>query len=73
MSEGTCKGCGKKVIWVTITKADGTTGQLPLDPSAPVYEVDPVSPAIGERTKTAFVSHFATCPQANLFSGGKKP
>jgi hypothetical protein len=67
-----CKGCNKIVVWVEITKADGTKGRLPLDPSAPVYEVDPVNPTTGERTKTAMVSHFATCPKANDFSGGRK-
>lgn len=52
-------------------KEDGT--KVPLDPSAPVYEVvdeDGLKTAV--RTSTAMVSHFATCPKANLFSGKNK-
>ena len=72
MSEGLCRGCGAKVLWIKAKKADGTMGAIPLDPSAPVYEVDPVNPGVGERTKSAYVSHFKTCPKASDFSGGKK-
>lgn len=68
-----CRGCGKLVVWVQITKADGNKGMIPLDPAAQVYEVDPANPTTGERTKTAMVSHFATCPDANSFSGNKRP
>lgn len=72
MSEGNCKGCGKTVVWVTAKLANGNDGQIPLYPAAPVYEVDPVNPGRAERTKTAMVSHFKTCPKANEFSGGGK-
>jgi hypothetical protein len=61
-----------KVIWVKVTLANGNLGNIPLDPSAPVYEIDPVNPSKGERTKTAMVSHFKTCSKANEFSGSKR-
>lgn len=63
-SEGVCKGCGKKIFWGR-TEDDK---QIPLDPSAPVYEEDGM---IVRRTKLAMVSHFSTCPDANRFSGTK--
>ena len=55
-----------------ITKKDGTTGRVPLDPRAPVYLVefnedgDAVSAV---RATGAYVSHFSTCPKASQFSG----
>jgi hypothetical protein len=65
MPESICRGCQKKIIW--ITTPDGK--RVPLDPVPAIYEVDPVNPTIGERTKSAMVSHFATCPNASDFSG----
>lgn len=68
MSVSTCTGCGKEIIWIVARSADGTKDvKIPLDPSAPVYEYDPVNPTRGERTKTAAVSHFKTCPKASQF------
>ena len=67
-SETKCRGCGTPVVWITAKSADGTKDvKIPLDPRAPVYEVDPVNPTRGERTKSAMVSHFKTCPKANQF------
>lgn len=70
----TCKGCGK-VIWWGVDP-DGNT--IPLDPTAPVYEVG-IEEALGTRHKVTrcdrrlvMVSHFATCPEANRFSGRNK-
>lgn len=67
MGESICK-CGRKIVWATTT--DGK--KIPLDPVAPVYEIDPVNPDTCERTKTAYVSHFATCKFASDFSGGER-
>lgn len=73
----TCRGCGKPIVWGVT--ADGK--KIPLDPRAPVYEVPSITPTTfgteGERigitrNLSAMVSHFATCPQANQFSGSKK-
>lgn len=66
-----CKGCGRPILWATNTE---TGKMVPLDPTAPVYILS--THGDGE-TKTccraptdAFaVSHFATCPEANQFSG----
>lgn len=71
---GTCRGCDRPVIWVAITKKDGKPGRLSLDATAPVYQVDGVDRDHGgrlqnaERQKGAYVSHFATCRNANDFS-----
>lgn len=76
---GTCRGCGKPVIWVAITKKDGTRGRLPLDARAPVYQVDPDHAYPEEhphqnavRQKGAYVSHYATCKNANDFSQSRR-
>ena len=65
-----CHGCNKEIVWAQ-TK-DGV--RIPLDPRAPVYRLlgDSRDPAPVIRDKTAMVSHFATCPNANEFSGKKK-
>lgn len=71
MSEqATCKGCGKKVIFVK--DEDGKT-QI-LDPQPPVYGyADLPNGPWCYRLKFAAVSHFSTCPKANDFSKkGKK-
>jgi hypothetical protein len=64
-----CRGCGKPIIW-------GVMGEkkIPLDPRPPVYTVVGLKDgqAIVQRLENALVSHFATCPNANDFSGGKK-
>jgi hypothetical protein len=74
-----CRGCGKPLVW-GITD-DGK--KIPLDPSPPVYWVytldgadhaERILPQVmahiagADPEAKAMVSHFATCPQANLFS-----
>ena len=67
----TCKGCQKPIIW-------GKTAEgkmIPLDAVAPVYEASfngPDEPYFAKRMPESFVTHFATCRQANLFSGKTK-
>lgn len=62
-----CKGCGKKIMFVTTV--DGAT--IPLDLKVQTW--DYAGPGIYGRS-TAFVSHFIVCPRANDFSGkNKKP
>lgn len=65
-----CRGCGKKIIWGVTP--DGK--KIPLDAVAPVYHVvgeDACTPT-AERASACFVTHFATCPDANRFSRGNK-
>jgi hypothetical protein len=71
--EPRCAGCGKPIIFAHITRTDGKPGVIPLDARAPVYEVhtDEFGERFGKRMTTAFVSHFATCPKANDFGGGR--
>ena len=69
-----CKGCGKKIIWGVTPEGK----KIPLDPSPPVYavEVGAVLHTDGQFVRRAsgfHVSHFATCPNANDFSKGRKP
>jgi len=70
MSDSTCKGCGKRIIWGIMENG----ARVPMDPVPPVYEVvdkmEPNSSEIVRRCDRArfMVSHFATCPKANDFS-----
>ena len=66
----TCAGCGKLIVWAV---SEDTGKNVPLDPSAPVYEVLG-DEALGARkrariVKTHMVNHFCTCSEANRFSG----
>jgi len=67
---GRCKGCEKVVVWAL----DAEGKWIPLDPTPPVYHValDPKGQPRCLRAQAAMVSHFATCPKANEFSGSKK-
>ena len=75
-----CAGCGKPMLW-------GETDEgkhIPLDPSAPVYQIVSVSEdgkAFIRRLPQRYelgadactmVSHFKTCPKASDFSRGKR-
>ena len=60
-----CKGCGREIVWAEDDK--GT--KIPLDPRAPVYQV---VDGVAVRNTKAMVSHFATCSQANRFSGSRR-
>lgn len=69
VDERVCKGCGRRIWWVTTTAG----ARIPLDPSPPVYgPCDTPLTAQWCRLPDAKVSHFATCPKANRFSGSKK-
>lgn len=82
MKTTTCRGCGKAIVFATVLRPSGVTVKVPLDVSAPVYRVTgwaldegeeaPGTPVTIERSGDAFVSHFATCPKASDFSGGRK-
>jgi hypothetical protein len=67
---GHCKGCGKKVIW--LTTMDGK--RIPLDPVPPVYvvKINHIGQPFIARERAAMVSHFATCPKANDFSAANR-
>lgn len=71
-----CQGCGKRILFARVTKLDGEEGHVPLDPVPAVYHVAYNEDGSAEATKATrhrvMVSHFATCPKANEFSGGKK-
>jgi len=64
-----CQGCGKPIVFAK----NSETGKLiPLDPKALVYHYNG-GDLDGEfevhRLTSAWVSHFATCPNASQFSG----
>lgn len=68
-----CKGCHKPIVFAALS--DGK--MIPLDPRPPIYaallwEDDQETPKTVERHFTAYVSHFATCPNASEFSAGRK-
>jgi len=65
-----CSGCNKPIVW-------GKTAddkRIPLDPTPPVYRiVNEVNGTVNiERDKNVMVSHFATCPRSDDFSGRGK-
>lgn len=68
MSAKPCKGCGKLVVFA---KDPDGKWQV-LDSVAPVYRQTGVKDGVAQvvRDTKALVSHFATCPNANKFSGG---
>jgi len=70
-AKGKCRGCGKDIIFAK--NSDGK-GIIPLDPRPAVYQVieQPDGSAVAVRDKNYMVTHFATCPKASDFSGGKK-
>jgi hypothetical protein len=66
----TCRGCGKNIVWAILENGK----KIPLDPTPPCYVLTacggPEPAAV--RDRGVMVSHFATCPKANQFSGSKK-
>lgn len=67
-----CRGCGKEIIWGVNLEGK----KIPLDPAPPVYvsmgNTGITNGMVVTRDPDAMVSHFATCPEANEFSGSKK-
>jgi hypothetical protein len=67
-----CRGCGKPMVFAEMMDKK----KIPLDPRAPVYRIVTAdadgTPLIVERDREVYVTHFATCPKASEFSGGKK-
>lgn len=64
-----CKGCGKLIYFC---KDDNGTVHC-LDAQPPIFvqiRGDGVEPMVMK--VTGFVSHFATCPQANKFSSSRQ-
>lgn len=68
----TCRGCGREIVWGLT--AEGK--RIPLDPRPPVYRTGALLPGGDgvhcERDREALVSHFATCPTAQQFSGSRR-
>ena len=71
MKEGTCRGCGARILFI---EDDKGTRQV-LDLQAPVFAVIAYGgdgDATCIRNRMAYVSHFATCPNASEFSKKRK-
>ncbi len=73
-SKSTCRSCGKKVLFIKDEK--GTTQVLDL--VAPVFNLpalqegeDPGDWMLCKRSRSSFVTHFATCPKASSHSKRK--
>jgi hypothetical protein len=71
-----CRGCGKQVLFVAAVAKDGKRVTVPLDPVAPVYvrlqDGEGGSFWAQDTSRELLVSHFATCSQANRFSGSAR-
>lgn len=64
-----CKGCGAEILWAT----NENDKKIPLDARAIVYRTTTVEgEVLAVPDKECYVTHFATCPKANDFSGSKK-
>lgn len=66
-----CRGCGAEIVWGI--QPNGV--RVPLDPKPPVYRTGTLRPdgAVNiTREREALVSHFATCRDANRFSGSSR-
>ena len=69
MKESKCKGCGAPIVW-GICNVSGK--KIPLDLRPQVYRLSEQEGevlAIRQSSTVFGVSHFATCPKANNFSG----
>ncbi len=70
MNTSVCRSCGREIVW----KKTQHGKAVPLDPKALVFSVVgdiAVKPTPGVLGETFMVSHFATCPDANKWSGHK--
>lgn len=67
MSAARCKGCGKEILFA----ADPSGRLITLDTKPPVYQLADDGEHC-ERARGFYVSHFATCPDAQQFSGKGK-
>ena len=69
-----CRGCERPILWALLPVENGPPKRIPLDTTPATYEVtgfdDDGTPIV--RRANAYVSHFATCPQANQFSGERR-
>lgn len=80
MSYGRCRGCGQKILWLTLTSGS----YHPADPErieSDEYEpgdtlivvdaegakVERIKPGESYDGTHGYISHFATCPKANKF------
>ena len=67
----TCKGCGAEILWLkTMT---GKTMPVDIPPEKRIVII--YDRVIGEErgeVKDSYVSHFATCPQADAFRKKEK-
>ena len=81
MPNGTCRGCGAKIVWVKTEKGKhmpcdpqlvpywerpGAAGKAVLQMSGRVVSCDFDGPR-DEVTGFGYISHFSTCPQSRQF------
>lgn len=72
MTPSFCRSCGRQIVWAETSHGK----KVPLDPKALVFSVMndkgkliAVKPSGGPIGEQFMVSHFATCPDANKWSG----
>ena len=70
-----CRSCGKPVVYVRAYRADGTWGDVALDPTVPVYVVEPDGEGQTVWTRVTssakdpadfMAGHFAVCNKTLL-------
>lgn len=68
MDKATCRSCGAEILWAVTEKGR----RIPLDAkaekrfvSAPCDANAPDADQVHVRVEDTYVSHFATCPQAD--------
>ena len=70
LSESECRACGAKIYFGFNEK---TNKFIPLDKKAPTYEITHTELGQTAVRSEAYVSHFATCPQADRFKKKQQP
>lgn len=64
MKSGTCKGCGRVILWVLTDKGK----MMPLDPDPEKrFVLDHNAPDRVGGIYDTYMPHWATCPQAERF------
>lgn len=70
MEHGTCKGCGRPIIWGRLkNNSNGVVKSHPFD-TPPAMRIVVGDDGVGV-VRPTYSSHFSTCPKAEFFRSSK--